>query len=217
MTETSENMADATPVPFRVGFVPGVTPDKWSRIWNERVRDARLEVRPIGEHDQTAVLHERRADMSFVRLPIDRTGLELIPLYHEVAVVVVPVDHPITTYAETAEVDLAGESLLKVPPMSYREAITAVANGAGAVVVPMSVARLHHRKDLAHRPVTDVAQTQIGLAWLSGTADPRIETFIGIVRGRTERSSRAGEPAGRTAGKRSDRRGGGARRRRGSR
>jgi hypothetical protein len=61
------------------------------------------------------------------------------------------------------------------------------------VIVPMSVARLHHRKDLTYRPVTDVAESQIGLAWLSGTSDPRIETFIGIVRGRTERSSRAGD------------------------
>ena len=54
----------------------------------------------------------------------------------------------------------------------------------------MSVARLHHRKDVTHRTVTDLPSTTVGLAWLVENDDPRIQTFIGIVRGRSERSSR---------------------------
>ena len=65
-----------------------------------------------------------------------------------------------------------------------------MAAGTGVAVVPMSVARLHHRKDLTYRTVTDLPPTQVGLAWLVDNEDPRIQTFIGIVRGRSERSSR---------------------------
>jgi hypothetical protein len=74
--------------------------------------------------------------------------------------------------------------------MTTKQAISVVATGSGIVVVPLSVARLHHRKDVVHRPVTDVAPSRIGLAWRVDDGDPRIEEFIGIVRGRTERSTR---------------------------
>jgi DNA-binding transcriptional LysR family regulator len=202
-------------VPFRIAFVPGVTPGKWSRIWAQRERGTPLELVPTGESDQVSVLRERLVDMSFVRLPTDHEGLELIPLYRELPVVVVPLEHPVAAYDEVAVADLADEHLLQdpdtvpewrdvavevrdgtrpeLPAMTTREAIETVAAGTGIVILPMSVARLHHRKDLTYRPVTDVAESQIGLAWLSGTTDRRIETFIGIVRGRTERSSRAGD------------------------
>jgi DNA-binding transcriptional LysR family regulator len=65
------------------------------------------------------------------------------------------------------------------------------ASGAGVVIMPMSVARAHHRKDAVQRPVTDLPPTKVGLAWLIDNEDPLVQTFIGIVRGRTARSSRA--------------------------
>jgi DNA-binding transcriptional LysR family regulator len=76
------------------------------------------------------------------------------------------------------------------PPMSVPDAVEAVAGGTGVLIVPMSVARLHQRKDATYRPVVDVPPTKVGLAWLMDNEDPRVQTFIGIVRGRTERSSR---------------------------
>ena len=56
----------------------------------------------------------------------------------------------------------------------------------------MSVARLHHRKDVTHRTVTDLPPTTIGLAWLVDNDDPRVQTFIGIVRGPVASAARAG-------------------------
>jgi DNA-binding transcriptional LysR family regulator len=190
--------------PFRVAFVPGVTPDKWSRTWRDRSRIP-LELALVEESEQESVLRGDQADMAFVRLPIDRTGLHCIPLYDELPVVVVPVEHPVTAYDEIALADLSDEQLvagnvpdwaptapqLDWPAMSIKDAIEVVAGGNGIVIVPMSVARLYHRKDVAHRPVTDLPSTKIGLAWLVDRNDEEpIQDFIGVVRGRTSNSSR---------------------------
>jgi DNA-binding transcriptional LysR family regulator len=197
-------------VSFRVAYVAGVTPDKWVGTWRRRQRATPLELTLVDDADQRSVLTDERADVCFVRLPVDRDGLHCIPLYREVPVVVVPADHPVTAYDEIALAELADEQLvhgdvpgwsdlataegLPFPAMSVKDAIEVVASGTGIVIVPMSVARLHHRKDVAHRPVLGVPETQIGLAWRAGDDDPRIETFVGIVRGRTENSSRNPEP-----------------------
>lgn len=202
--------------PFRIGFAPGVTPDKWLRTWAGRLPDEPIVATQVEEQDQLEVLRNGSASMCFVRLPVDREGLHVIPLYHEVPVVVVPKEHPVAAFDEVDVTDLADESLLQEPdtvpewrdiapprdpslpplaPMTTQEAIAVVAAGAGIVIVPMSVARLHHRKDVVHRPVRGVAESQIGLAWRREDDDPRIEAFVGIVRGRTERSSRGTEPA----------------------
>jgi DNA-binding transcriptional LysR family regulator len=196
---------------LRIAFVPGVTPDKWARIWREREPRIPLELTLVEETDQEAVLRDGRADMCFVRLPVDRHGLHLIPLYEEVTVVVVPLEHPVAAYDEVPLADLADEQLvagdvegwdevatgapLECPEMTVKDAFEVVASGTGMAIVPMSVARLHHRKDLTHRPVTDAPPTQVGLAWLVDNEDERLERFIGVVRGRRATSSRGDQPA----------------------
>lgn len=197
--------------PFRVTFVTGVTPDKWVKTWQRRAAGP-LEMTPVDESSQLGALRAGDADMAFVRLPVDRDGLQVIPLYHEVPVVVVSKEHPVAAYDEIPVADLADEHLLQdpddvpawrdiatevregtrypVPGMTLKQAVDSVAAQAGIVVLPMSVARLHHRKDVVAVPVSGVDPSQVGLAWSVDADDPRIETFIGIVRGRTERSSR---------------------------
>ncbi|GAA1645147.1 LysR family substrate-binding domain-containing protein [Georgenia ruanii] len=211
--------------PFRIRFVPGVTPDKWLRRWDERYPDAPLEASPVDEAEQVDVLHDGAAAMCFVRLPVDRAGLHLIPLYREAPVVVAAKDHPVAAFDEVDVADLADEHLLQdpaavpewaalatevragtrvpVPPMTAKQAIEVAASGAGVVILPLSVARLHHRKDVVHRAVRGVAESQVGLAWREDDDDPRLEAFIGVVRGRTARSTRGGgvDPAESPAGK----------------
>jgi DNA-binding transcriptional LysR family regulator len=188
---------------LRLGFVTGATPDKWARTWRQRRREP-LELVPLEQAGQTGGLHDGTLDLALVRLPVDRDGLHLIPLYDEQAVVVVGKDHLVTVADEVTTRDLADEQLilphesgwrpqagqLDYPPMALREAVEVVAAGTGILIVPMSVARLHHRRDVTFRPVTDLPATTVGLAWLVDNDDPRIQDFIGIVRGRTERSSR---------------------------
>ncbi|MEW1953588.1 LysR substrate-binding domain-containing protein [Terrabacter sp. NPDC080008] len=198
--------------PFRVEFVPGVTPDKWLRTWAARFPESAVDAVPVEQEEATAHLRDRSASMVLLRLPIDRNGLHVIPLYEEVPVVVAAKESVIAAFEEVDVADLAEEVLVQdpahvpewagvataealdrsraMPAMTTRQAISVVAAGSGVLVVPMSVARLHHRKDVVHRPVTGVAPSGVGLAWRVDDDDPRIEDFIGIVRGRTERSSR---------------------------
>ena len=197
---------------FRVGFAPGVTPDKWARIWAERMPRRSLDLVPLGDRDGVALVRSGELAMCFVRLPVDREGLHLIPLYDEQPVVMVAKEHPVAAFDEIDVTDLADEHLLQdpgtvpewrdvatevrdgtrhpVPVMSLREAVESVAADAGIVVVPMSLARLHHRKDVVHVPVTGVPTTKVGLTWLVDNDDERVQTFIGVVRGRSANSSR---------------------------
>jgi hypothetical protein len=65
-----------------------------------------------------------------------------------------------------------------------------VAAGVGLLIVPQSLARLHHRRDLTYRPLADAPQSQVALSWLEDQTTDLMEEFIGIVRGRTANSSR---------------------------
>ena len=198
--------------PFRVEFVPGVTPDKWLRVWGQRLPDSPLEAVPVEDADAVAHVRDGTASMVLLRLPVDREGLHVIPLYEEVPVVVVAKEHVVAAFDEVDVADLAEEVLMQdpalvpewaavataetreragaMPHMTTKQAVSVVATGSGIVIVPMSVARLHHRKDVVHRPVVGVAPSRVGLAWRVDDDDPRVEDFIGIVRGRTERSTR---------------------------
>ncbi|MFI9510071.1 LysR family transcriptional regulator [Nocardia sp. NPDC052566] len=176
---------------LRVGFVPGVTVSKWTRIWAERFPDIPLAAIPTPMADQLAALREGRVDMCFVRLPIDRDGLSAIPLYRELPVVVVSKDHPISVFTEVTMADLAEERQQDAADIdAVAGAIELVAAGVGVAIVPHSIARLHARRDVVYRTVTDIADTEIALAWPSAATTDLVEEFVGVVRGRSERSSR---------------------------
>ncbi|MEU9110325.1 LysR family transcriptional regulator substrate-binding protein [Streptomyces sp. NPDC048483] len=202
----------AVPPSFRLAYVPGVTPAKWVRIWNERLPGIPLNLIAVSAAEASDMLRGRGADAGFVRLPIDRTDLSAIPLYTETTVVVVPKDHLVAAVDEVATEDLADDVVLhplddtldweRLPgrpaierPATTADAIELVAAGAGLLVVPQSLARLHHRKDLTYRPVTDAPQSRVALSWPEEATTDLVEDFIGIVRGRTVNSSRGRTPA----------------------
>ncbi|CAN5312298.1 LysR substrate-binding domain-containing protein [soil metagenome] len=203
--------AVTAPEVFRLAIVPGVTPGKWVGTWRERLPDVALELVHVTALDGGDVLRSGAADAGLVRLPVDRTGLSVIPLYTEVPVVVVPVDHAITAFADVAVADLADEVVLHplddllgwehLPgtpaaerPATTGDAVELVAAGIGVLVVPQSLARLHHRRDVTYRPVTDGPGSQVALAWVEERTTDLVEELVGIVRGRTARSSRGRVP-----------------------
>ncbi|HET6653307.1 MAG TPA: LysR substrate-binding domain-containing protein [Nocardioides sp.] len=187
-----------TPDPdrFAVTFVDGVTLDKWRRRWRERVPGTLLDLTLVTDARQVDAVRDGTAAMSFVRDldEADRDGLHHIPLYREVPVVVVGKEHPVAAYDEIPLDDLRDELVLDDPELSTRLKVETVAAGTGVVVLPMSVARVHHRKDVVAVPVSGVPESQVGLAWRRDNEDPLTEMLIGIVRGRTERSSRGDQP-----------------------
>lgn len=140
---------------------------------------------------QLAVLRDGSADLSFVRLPVDREGLNVIPLYEEQPAVVAPKGHEISIFDEVALEDLADETFLDVGELGGADmALQIVASGAGVVILPMPVARHLNNKQTVARRLTGAPSTHIALAWPADASDDLIEEFIGIVRGRTAQSSR---------------------------
>jgi DNA-binding transcriptional LysR family regulator len=198
----------AGPSVFVLGVIPGATPGKWIDAWRERMPDIALELRPIAVADERAELDGDSIDAAIVRLPLDTAGLHVIPLYEERAVVVVAKDSHLTAVDELRLADLAGEVIVTpaddvlgievpqsvaprfAPPETTADAIATVAAGAGAVIVPMSLARLHQRRDAASVPLRDGPLSQVALAWRADRTTPLVEAFVGIVRGRTANSSR---------------------------
>ncbi|MCX5152185.1 LysR family substrate-binding domain-containing protein [Streptomyces sp. NPDC048550] len=206
----SESSPSASPS-FRLAYVPGVTPSKWVRIWNERLPDTPLTLLQVSAAEAPDMLRGSGADAGFVRLPIDRTGLAAIPLYTETTVVVVPKDHIVAAVEEVSTGDLADEIVLHplddtldwegLPgrpalerPATTADAIELVAAGIGVLIVPQSLARLHHRKDLTYRTVTDAPESRVALSFPDGDPTELVEEFIGIVRGRTVNSTRGRAP-----------------------
>ena len=178
---------------MRIAFAPGVTVGKWTRRWAERHPELALEVFPVSESDGVAVLLKRDATLSFVRLPVERDGLSVIRLYGELPVLVVPRDSELGTLETLTETRVAGLAQVAdySPERPVKDAVALVAAGVGFLRLPHSLARLNARKDVAAIPIEDAPETEIALAWLRDETTELVEEFVGIVRGRTEASSRA--------------------------
>ena len=171
-------------------------------------RRCELDLQSIAVADQRSALLGGELDAALVRLPLDQDGLHVIALYEEVPVVVAAADSHLMAADELDLADLVGEVIVVpqddvlglevpggvaasfAPPHDSEEAIAVVAAGVGVVIVPMSLARLHRRKDADYRPLRDGPISAVALAWPAGRTTPAVEAFIGIVRGRTANSSR---------------------------
>jgi DNA-binding transcriptional LysR family regulator len=192
---------------LRIGFVTGTTPDKWARAWRDQRRGP-LTLVPVTDDQQEDVVRRGEVDMALVRLhaTIDTPdALHQVRLYDELPVVVAGREHFVAAADTVTLDDLSEEQLvrphasgwrpaadqLRWPEMSEGEAIEAVAAGTGIVIVPMSVARLFHRKDVVVREVTDLPPATIALVWLRERDDERTQAFVGVVKGRTANSSRS--------------------------
>ncbi|WP_429458379.1 LysR substrate-binding domain-containing protein [Microbacterium sp. ZKA21] len=191
---------------FRLGAIPGATPGKWIDAWKQRMPHIPLELVPLLVSGQRAALAD--LDAALIRLPIEDADLHVIPLYDEVAVVVASAESHLLAADELETADLAGEVLLAsdedvleldlpdttasafgaVPTTA--DLVATVATGVGIAIVPMSLARLHHRKDVEFRVLSDGPRSTVAFAWPRERTTDDVETFVGIIRGRTTNSSR---------------------------
>jgi DNA-binding transcriptional LysR family regulator len=195
------------PRTLRLGLVPGTTPGRWIDAWKQRMPHVELDLVPISFADQRERLDA--LDLALVRLPLERPqDLHVIPLYDEVPVVVASADSFLMATDHLTADDLVDQVLITpgddvlgplelptaaptFPTIPTTEgAVETVASGVGILVVPMSLARLHHRKDADYRPLLGGRTSTVALAWPIEATTPDVEAFVGIVRGRTANSSR---------------------------
>lgn len=177
-------------VSLEVGFVLGVTPGKWERVWGQRMPHAALHLRSAEQPEAMELLRSGSLDLAFVRLPHGAEpddGIATIPLYDEQPVVAIARDHELSLLEQIAPRDLDGIALADD---EWRADIELVATGAFAAVVPQSVARALSRRDVVVRPAQGWPVTRVALVWYPERATELTEEFIGVVRGRTANSSR---------------------------
>jgi DNA-binding transcriptional LysR family regulator len=197
---------------FTVGFMPGLIVTAAVRALVARHPGLNVDVIRTSFDDQTDVIHDGRADVSYVRLPIDQRGLQVRPLTAEPRVAVLPADHRLAGKDSIEIADLAGEHLLQdpdavpewrdiaeelstgqrraEPPISIvEEKLERVAAGRGIVVFPLSTAAFYTRPDIAYVSVSDIGPSRVCLAWDSTRRSPLIAEFAAIAEGLTGKPS----------------------------
>src|ERR1700677_4827825 len=160
------------PRTFTVAFMPGLIVTEPARALGENHPGLTVEVLRTERDNQTAVLHDGRADVSYVRLPVDPHRLALQPLFSEPRVAVLPAAHRLAGKPAADIAELADEHLLQhpdivpewrdiatemrslrrtAPPRVIRtveEKLEHVAAGRGIVILPESTATYYQRPDL---------------------------------------------------------------------
>jgi DNA-binding transcriptional LysR family regulator len=185
---------------FTVAFMPGLIVTGPVRALGAAHAGLTVEVRRTSWDDQVAVLHDGRADVSYLRMPADTAGLTTQPLFTEPGVAALPADHRLAGKDGISLRDLAGEHLLQHPdavpewrgvaapnPGNRRPAVPAarsveeklehVAAGRGFSVLPESAATYYQRPDVTWVPITDIARGEVRLGWLSARRSPLIDEF----------------------------------------
>lgn len=188
---------------FTVGFMPGITVTGAVRAFSARHPELNVQVVRTSWGDQVQGVHEGLLDVSFVRLPVDRRGLELRPLFREPRVVVLPADHRLAGKESVVIGDLASERLLQDPdavpewrdlpersggegagpPPSFatvEEKLEHVATSGGVLVLPLSTAAYYTHADVAHVPIEDIGPGEVCLAWSAGRRSPLLPEFADI-------------------------------------
>ena len=175
------------PETFVVAFVIGVTPNKWARVWNERMPQQRLELSPMSRAEAVTGLADGSVQAAFLR---DHRGGEAIRLYEELPVVVAPKDSAVTALDRLTANDLVDEVVLEYSEEAAVSVAELVGTNVGVAIMPQSVARAVSRRDVEVRPFAGES-TFVSLVWAEKT--DAVEELIGIVRGRTANSSRSTE------------------------
>jgi DNA-binding transcriptional LysR family regulator len=186
---------------FTVGFMPGLRVSEPVRVLGAAHPELTVEVLRTDWTDQIAVLHDGRADVGYVRMPADLTGLQSLSLFSEPRVAILPSAHRLAGKKMVSIADLADEHLLQHPEVvpewqaiatelrdrrrpafvdarSVEEKLERVAASRGFSVLPESTAMYFQRADLARVPITDIAPNEVRLAWMSARHDPLVFEFV---------------------------------------
>jgi DNA-binding transcriptional LysR family regulator len=191
------------PGSFTIGFMPGLIVTEAVRALARCHPQLTVNVLRTNWDDQTDVLHDGRADVSYIRLPVDQSGLQVQPLLAEPRVAVFPSGHRLAGKDTVSVADLADEHLLQDPAAvpewrdiatemrtrhrrsvpvfrTVEEKLEHVAAGHGIIVLPLSTAVFYTRPGVAHSHVSDIPPNQVCLAWDATRRSRLIRDFAAI-------------------------------------
>jgi DNA-binding transcriptional LysR family regulator len=191
------------PGSFTIGFMPGLIVTQAVRALTDLHPQLTVDVLRTNWDDQTAVLHDGRADVSYIRLPVDQSGLQIQALLAEPRVAVLPAGHRLAGKDTVTIADLADEHLLQDPDAvpewrdiatemrdrqrhrvpvlrTVEEKLEHVAAGNGIVLLPVSTAAFYTRPGVAYIHVSDIAPSQVCLAWDATRHSRLIRDFAAI-------------------------------------
>jgi DNA-binding transcriptional LysR family regulator len=203
------------PGSFTIGFMPGLIVTEAVRAMIGRHPQLTVNVLRTGWDDQTEVIRDGRADVSYLRLPADQSGLQVQPLLAEPRVAVLPVDHRLAGKDTISIADLTDEHLLQDPDAvpewrdiatemrarrrpgapffrTVEEKLEHVAAGHGFVLLPLSTAVFYTRPGVAYSHVSDIPPNQVCLAWDATRCGQLIQDFAAIAADHPPVADRAG-------------------------
>jgi DNA-binding transcriptional LysR family regulator len=192
-----------------VGFRAGIPVIPAARRFETEHPDVVVDVRRIDGGDQAPMLLDGRIDVGYVRLPLDETGLRVIPLYPEPRVAVLPAGHRLAGKEEVTEADLAGEPLLwpgdAGPPPTRRrhpdagyaisgvdETLEHVAAGRGISFLARSASVFYSHPDVVFVPIPELAPEQVCLAVAASRTSPLVDAFVAAARAAAEITAECG-------------------------
>jgi DNA-binding transcriptional LysR family regulator len=192
-----------------VGFRAGVAVTPAVQQFATRHPDVVVDVQRIEGDDQATMLLDGRIDIGYVRLPIDETGLRVIPVYTEPRVAVLPIGHRLAGKEQVTEADLAGEPLLwdsdtstqptrrPHPNAGYLvrgvdETLEHVAAGRGISFLARSATVFYSHPNISYVPVPDLTPDQVCLALAESRTSPVVDDFVAAARATAEITAECG-------------------------
>jgi DNA-binding transcriptional LysR family regulator len=153
----------------------------------------------IGEQPQA--LRDGRADVGLLLRPFDDRGLDSEPLLTEPVLAALAAADPLAARTRLRLADLAGRRLPggspasdgpparprpsgapvpegPAPPANLAEIFSLVETGSAVFFAPASVARRYPRSGIAYRPVSDLADATLAVAWPQDARWPAVAAFV---------------------------------------
>jgi len=149
-----------------------------------------------GFGEQAQALRDGLADVGLLLCPFDDRGLDSEPLLTEPLLTALAAADPLAARTRLSLADLAGRTLpggspaSQGPPTGPRRAGAArpasnlaeifslVETGSVVFFAPASVAQRYPRSGIAYRPVSDLPDSTLAVAWLQDARSPAVAAFV---------------------------------------
>ncbi|MFJ6393292.1 LysR family transcriptional regulator [Streptomyces sp. NPDC091972] len=144
---------------------------------------------------QPQALRDGLADVALVLRPVDERGLDSEPLLTEPVLVAMAATDPLAARTRLCLADLAGRRLLDgapadegptapsqpggtAPASNLSEIFSLVETGSIVFFAPASVARRNPRPGVAYRPVSDLPNCTLAVAWPQEARSTAVAAFV---------------------------------------